>query len=118
MYAVLIFLHVLICMMVILIVLVQSGRGAGFSGLFGGGGGDALFSAPSGSSFLRKLTTGLATGFFLTSLFLTYLSARRGIHSVTRGAWPVSRPAPLENAVPPRTEPAAPAAAPKTDSKA
>src|SRR5688572_26131835 len=87
MYSVILAVHVVVCILVILVVLLQSGKGAGFAGLFGGGGGDALFSAPSGSSFVRKLTTGLAVGFFLTSLLLTYMSARRGLSSVTRGSW-------------------------------
>src|SRR5262247_1299174 len=87
MYSVILSIHVIVCVLVILVVLLQSGKGAGFAGLFGGGGGDALFSAPSGSSFVRKLTTGLAIAFFATSLFLTYMSARRGLGSVTRNAW-------------------------------
>ena len=41
MYNVLLSFHVLICVLVVVIVLVQSGKGAGISGLFGGGGGDA-----------------------------------------------------------------------------
>ncbi|HRY29874.1 MAG TPA: preprotein translocase subunit SecG [Elusimicrobiota bacterium] len=87
MQAVVLTLHVIVCLLVILVVLIQSGKGAGLSGVFGGGGGDALFSAPSGSSFLRKLTTSLAVAFFLTSLTLTYLAARRGFRTVTRGPW-------------------------------
>ena len=88
MYYLVLSLHVLVCLLVILVVLIQSGKGAGLSNVFGGGGGgDALFSAPSGSSFIRKLTTGFAVAFFITSLTMTYLAARRGLRSVTRGAW-------------------------------
>lgn len=94
MYTLVIAFHVLVCALVILVVLMQSGKGAGFSGLFGGGGGDALFSAPSGSSFMRKVTTGMAAAFFLTSLTLTYLAARRGLRTVTRGAWNQGIPSP------------------------
>jgi preprotein translocase subunit SecG len=95
MIAIMLTLHVIVCLMVILVVLVQSGRGAGLSSVFGGGGGDALFSAPSGSSFIRRLTTGLAIAFFLTSLTLTYLSARRGLSTVTRGGWR-GQPVPMQ----------------------
>ena len=68
MYPVVLSIHVLICLMVVMIILVQSGKGAGFSGLFGGGSSDALFNAPSGSMFLRKVTTFLAVAFFTTAL--------------------------------------------------
>ena len=87
MYSLLLTLHVVVCLLVILVVLIQSGKGAGLNNVFGSGGGEALFSAPSGSMFIRKLTTGLAVAFFLTSLMLTYLSARRGMRTVTRGMW-------------------------------
>jgi preprotein translocase subunit SecG len=117
MYTTLLTLHIIVCALVILIVLIQSGKGAGLSGVFGGGGGDALFSAPSGSMFLRKLTTGLAVGFFLTSLMLTYLSARRGLRTVTRGVWNGGQPLPGGARIPetlpvPANAPAAPSVPP------
>jgi len=87
MYPVVLVIHVIVALLVILTVLIQVGKGVGLSGLFGGGGGEALFSAPSGSTFMRKLTAGLAIAFFTTSLLLTYLSARKGLKSVTRRAW-------------------------------
>jgi preprotein translocase subunit SecG len=83
-FSLLLSIHVVICVLVILAVLIQSGKGAGFAGMFGGGGGDALFSAPSGSMFIRKVTTGLAVAFFVSSLFLTFLGARRGGQTVTQ----------------------------------
>jgi preprotein translocase subunit SecG len=84
MYPIVLALHVLFCLFVILIVLVQSGKGAGFSGLMGGGSSDAIFNAPSGSMFLRKVTTGLVAAFFVTSLLLTFLAARQHGSSVTQ----------------------------------
>jgi protein translocase SecG subunit len=53
-FSVILSIHVVACVLVILVVLLQSGKGAGFSGIFGGGGSDAVFSAPSGSQFIRK----------------------------------------------------------------
>lgn len=82
-FSLLLSIHVVICVLVILAVLIQSGKGAGFAGMFGGGG-DALFSAPSGSMFIRKVTTGLAVAFFVSSLFLTFIGARRGGQTVTQ----------------------------------
>ena len=82
MYTLLVFFHILICIALILVVLFQQGKGAGLGNLFGGGGGDQLFSAPSGSAFIRKLTTGLAIVFVLTSVILTMLSSRHGTESL------------------------------------
>jgi preprotein translocase subunit SecG len=94
MYPVVLSIHVLTCLLVVMVVLLQSGKGAGFSGLFGGGSSDSLFNAPSGSMFLRKLTTGLAVAFFATSLFLTFLGARQHVTTVTRSMpMPVQMPA-------------------------
>ncbi|MDI6757315.1 MAG: preprotein translocase subunit SecG [Endomicrobiia bacterium] len=76
-------LHIFASAALILIILFQSGKGAGLAGLFGGqGGADQLFSAPSGGSFLRKATITLAVLFVLTSLSLTLISSRRHYESV------------------------------------
>jgi preprotein translocase subunit SecG len=82
MYGFLVFLHIIVCVGLILVVLFQAGKGAGLGNLFGGGGGDQLFSAPSGSAFIRKLTTGMAIVFVLTSLSLTVMASRRGQRSL------------------------------------
>jgi preprotein translocase subunit SecG len=100
MYTTILTLHVIVCLLVILVVLIQSGKGAGLSNVFGGGGGDALFSAPSGSLFIRKVTTGLAVAFFLTSLTLTYMAARRGMRTVTRGMFNQGMPIPIQGGQP------------------
>ncbi|MBK8576675.1 MAG: preprotein translocase subunit SecG [Elusimicrobia bacterium] len=83
-FSVILSIHVVACVLVILVVLLQSGKGAGFSGIFGGGGSDAVFSAPSGSQFIRKVTTGFAVAFSFRPYFLTYLGSRRGVRTVTR----------------------------------
>ncbi|MBI3548403.1 MAG: preprotein translocase subunit SecG [Elusimicrobia bacterium] len=82
MYTFLLTVHVVNCALMILVILLQAGRGAGFN-VFGGGGGDALFNAPSSTSFMKQLTAGLAITFAVTSLFLTLLSGRSGMTSVT-----------------------------------
>lgn len=81
MYGLILLLHVLICVILIIVILVQSGKGAGIGGVFGGGS-DALFSAPSGSAFIRKVTVGLAVGFLCTTILLTILQSRRAGRSV------------------------------------
>ncbi|MFH1259081.1 MAG: preprotein translocase subunit SecG [Elusimicrobiota bacterium] len=75
-------LHVIACISLILIVLLQAGKSAGLAGLFGGGGGDNVFSTPSGGSFLKKVTITTAAIFALTSLTLTALSTRTPSRSV------------------------------------
>lgn len=82
MYGFIVFVHILISVGLILIVLFQAGKGAGLGNLFGGGGGDQLFSAPSGSAFLKKLTTSMAIVFVITSMCLTILTSRRNQRSL------------------------------------
>src|SRR3954467_4961537 len=77
MYGFLVFLHIIVCIGLVMVVLFQAGKGAGLGNLFGGGGGDQLFSAPSGSAFIRKLTTGMALVFLFTSLSLTIVTSQR-----------------------------------------
>lgn len=78
MFGVILFIHVLVCLLLIIVVLLQQSRGGGMSSVFGGGGGgaDALFGGKGATPFFVKLTTGLAVGFFLTSLTLVLVSRR------------------------------------------
>jgi preprotein translocase subunit SecG len=77
MYSLFVFVHIVVCVGLILVVLFQAGKGAGLGNLFGGGGGDQLFSAPSGTAFIKKVTTGMAIVFIVTSVMLTVLSSHR-----------------------------------------
>ncbi|MFH1724337.1 MAG: preprotein translocase subunit SecG [Elusimicrobiota bacterium] len=113
MYTFLLTIHIFACVALILVVLLQAGRGAGFA-IFGGGG-DALFASPSGSSFLKQATTILAGTFAVTSLMLTLLSSRIGMKSVTQAQAEVPAPpgqsAPVvPGQVPPKGPPMAPPA--------
>lgn len=98
MYTILMTIHIIACIGMILFVLLQTGRGAGLS-MFGGGG-DSLINTPSGSSFMKKLTAGLAATFAFTSLFLTLLSDRTGMSSVTSKAPPLPAPVAAEAPAP------------------
>jgi preprotein translocase subunit SecG len=82
MYSLIVFVHILVCIGLILVVLFQAGKGAGLGNLFGGGGGDQLFSAPSGTAFIKKLTTGMAVVFIVTSITLTLMTTRRSRSSL------------------------------------
>jgi preprotein translocase subunit SecG len=82
MYSFFVLVHIVVCVGLILVVLFQAGKGAGLGNLFGGGGGDQLFSAPSGTAFIKKVTTGMAIVFIITSIALTLFSSRRANRSL------------------------------------
>jgi len=104
-YALLKFIHIAACLLMIIVVLLQSGRGAGLA-VFGGGG-DSLINTPSGSDFMKKFTAVLAGTFAFTSLFLTLLSSRAGMSSVTSRVRLPAPPPPIEAPAPAAPAPAA-----------
>jgi preprotein translocase subunit SecG len=69
-------IHVLACFFLIGVVLLQTGKGADVGAVFGGSS-STLFGSTGAGNFLTKLTTGIAILFMLTSVFLTYGSARQ-----------------------------------------
>lgn len=83
MHYIILSIHIVACISLILIVLLQAGKGSGISGLFGGGGSDQLFSASSGMAFIKKITIVMAVVFMLTSLILTVSTSRRGMSTIT-----------------------------------
>ena len=89
-YSVLIVLHIVISVILVMLIILQIGKGANLSNLFGGGTSDAIFSGAGGDVFLKKLTIGFASAFLLTSLGLTIFSSRRMVKSVMQEAAPVS----------------------------
>ena len=70
----LLILHVLVCLVLILVVLLQRGKGSDMGAALGGGGSQTVFGGRGAGNFLTKLTTGAAIGFMLTSLSLSYLT--------------------------------------------
>jgi len=87
-FNVLIGLHVVVCFVLILVVLLQSSKGSGLAGAFGGAGGQTMFGGQETATFLSRLTTYLAVVFMVLSLLLAFLSGRRtgGPRSVVREA--------------------------------
>ena len=73
----LIIFHILICLALILIVLLQTGKGADMGAAFGGGSSQTLFGSTGASTFLTKSTTWVAVAFMLTSLGLAYISGNK-----------------------------------------
>jgi preprotein translocase subunit SecG len=86
MSAVVTILHVLVCVFLIAVVLLQRGRGAQVGAVFGGGGGATMFGGRGAGNFLTKLTTGAAIVFMLTSLSLAYMRIHRGDQLFEGGA--------------------------------
>jgi preprotein translocase subunit SecG len=68
--------YIFVCFFLILVVLLQQGKGADIAGAFGGGGSQTAFGARGATTLLHKLTTGAFIGFIVLALFLTVIEAR------------------------------------------
>jgi preprotein translocase subunit SecG len=103
-------IHVLACIFLIVVVLLQTGKGADMGAVFGGGS-QTLFGSSGAGNFLTKLTTGTAIAFMLTSLILTWGASRTPVSSLlNRLPAPAAEPAP-PSAAAPAEQPAPPAEA-------
>jgi preprotein translocase subunit SecG len=72
-------IHIVGCIALTVTILLQSGKGGGLAGAFGGGGGSqTLFGGRGAATFLSRATTVLAVLFFLTSLTLGLSQVRGG----------------------------------------
>jgi preprotein translocase subunit SecG len=87
----LVVIHILVCVALIMIVLLQTGKGADMGAAFGGGSSQTLFGSTGASTFLSKATTVAAVVFMLTSLALAYVSTHR-----SGGSLLTDTPAPVE----------------------
>jgi preprotein translocase subunit SecG len=114
MYTMFVILHVVVSLALILIILLQTGKGADIGAVFGGGSSQTLFGSSGPTSFLSKLTAAAAVIFMITSLFLAYFSGSRPASSIMKGEIPVqAMPGPVgQPAMPPLPQgiPAAPQA--------
>jgi len=94
----LIFIHVVVCIALIMIVLLQTGKGGDMGAAFGGGSSQSLFGSTGASTFLSKATTVAAVVFMVTSLALAYMSSNQtGKSIMTNTQAPVSAPATSES---------------------
>ena len=94
-YVALIVLYIFICFFLILVVLVQQGKGADIAGAFGGGGTQTAFGARGATTLLHKLTTAFFVLFVVTSLALAVLQARPRASVMNEPAAPTA-PAPAK----------------------
>ena len=103
--------HVVACIVLILVVLLQAGKGANMGAVFGGSS-QTVFGSSGPGSFLSKMTTAVAVIFMLTSLSLSYMVSRKGSSLMEGAAKPVAQqtvPTP-KPAAPPASAPQIPAA--------
>lgn len=83
MFSILIVLHIFISLGLIVSVLMQSAKGEGLAGAFGGGGGvsGAVFGGRGAATFLSKATTVLAVAFMVNCILLTFSGGGTGVPS-------------------------------------
>lgn len=113
--------HIVITIALVVLVLIQQGKGADIGAAFGSGASQTVFGSRGSASFLTRTTAGLAAGFFITSLSLAYISGNRAdTKSVTEITAPAkvsdlpvlpSGMSPPSGMVPPADAPAQPAGA-------
>ena len=89
MQTVLVVLHLIICVALIMIVLLQTGKGSEIGAVFGSSS-QTLFGSSGGSTFFGKLTAGVAIVFMITSLILAGRSSRVTGESVMSGVKPAA----------------------------
>jgi preprotein translocase subunit SecG len=91
----LITVHVIVCLFLIAVILLQQGKSADLAGAFGGQGSQTAFGPRGAANLLTKLTTWAAVLFMMISICLTILLARTSgaSHSVLSGT-PTSQSTP------------------------
>ena len=95
--------HISVCLFLVIIVLLQHGKGADAGAAFGGGGSSqSLFGSEGPISLLNKITTFAAIVFMMTSVSLAYISSTSSTGSVMSSA--VSAPMATDKAVEPAGE--------------
>jgi preprotein translocase subunit SecG len=100
--AVLVTLHVIVCFVLIIVIMLQSGNAADLAGAFGGAGSQTAFGPRGAATFLSRATTWCAIVFMMTSLTLSF---KRSAPETSTGSI-------LEQTSQPGTAPAKPASAP------
>lgn len=98
----LIIVHVIVCLFLVGIVLLQHGKGADIGASFGGSS-QSLFGTEGPLPLLNKITTASAIIFMLTSVTLAYISSKSGSSSVMSGVT-VSQPAQVQKVVEPQAK--------------
>ncbi len=107
MTTIVVIIHVIVCLALICIVLLQHGKGAGIGAAFGGSS-QTVFGSTGAAPFLAKLTAVAAILFMITSLSLTFMGRQKEA-SVMQGAGPPAATGKPSPAAPEKGAPSAPA---------
>jgi preprotein translocase subunit SecG len=100
-------LHVIVCLMLMLVVLIQPGKSGGLGAALGGAGAQQIFGGRGAGNFLTRTTWIAATVFFVTSITLAYVSTSTGDSLEDLGDVQLIKPGAEEPAVPAPPEGAA-----------
>ena len=73
MYGILVFLHVITCLLLVTIILMQASKGGGLAGTFGGAS-TAMFGGRGAGSFLSKVTVALAATFMVLAILISLVN--------------------------------------------
>jgi len=93
---VLVIIHALIAIALVISILLQSGRGGGLAGAFGGTmGGGSVFGGRGAGDFLAKVTAGLAIAFVVFTILINVISTRTGTSQTSAIAREASKQAPM-----------------------
>jgi preprotein translocase subunit SecG len=108
-------MHVVLCVFMIFVILLQPGKDAGMGAALGGGAATSAFGGRGAVTFLSKLTAASALAFFLTSLGLSFVGLRQSVGAslaAEAASAPASAPADAAAATPPAAQQGNPEAAP------
>jgi preprotein translocase subunit SecG len=104
MYILLLIVHVIVCLFLIIVVLLQSGKAADLAGAFGGMGSQTAFGPRGSATLLSKATTISAVLFMVTSLSLSILATRSSglgtsvLETSPKTSVPKTAPVPVQQA--------------------
>jgi preprotein translocase subunit SecG len=84
-HGLIVFIHVAVCIFLIIVVLVQSGQSADLAAAFGGQGSQTAFGPRGAATVLTKVTTVCAVIFMITSIMLSIMNAKPSSSSVLLG---------------------------------
>jgi preprotein translocase subunit SecG len=112
--AILVTLHVLVCFVLVIVIMLQSGNAADLAGAFGGAGSQTAFGPRGAATFLSRATTWCAIVFMMTSLTLSVKRSPVGASSTGSILEQTQKPgpAPRNSATPPAQPPVQPAQQP------
>ena len=94
MHTAIIIVHVICTLFLILVILLQTGKGAAMGSGLGAGSSQTMFGSSGAGNFLTKMTTAIATLFMITSLTLGIMSTKEKSRSVMSD---LENPAPISS---------------------